>query len=127
MRPAAALYCLIRYGAGHWMRTAALAAALAREFRVSIAVSGKLLRQSRIQDSVTIAPMPVPADEFMAAPSGDGPPLSAALGEWLERLQPAVFILESYPSAGSTSSSRWRDASTSCGRAQARPCREQRP
>ncbi|MEZ5288664.1 MAG: hypothetical protein R2712_28425 [Vicinamibacterales bacterium] len=99
MRDLVLMYCYVRYGAGHWMRTLALGQALRdhADVNVVVAASGRVPPALEAPAGFTMAPMPEPVGEFSGRAVGDGPTLGPALLDAIERLAPAAIVLESFP------------------------------
>lgn len=97
MRPSALLYCYLRYGAGHWVRTVSLARALAADgFDAAVAVSGEVPASLAPPEGIAVDTVPLPPDDFSGSATG-AISLGAALSSLVDRRQPSVFIVESFP------------------------------
>ena len=96
-RPTVVLYCLFRYGTGHWVRTAALAEALVPRFRVVVASSGDVSSDLQLPAGVERVDMPQPPDQFVATTPGPGPGLGVALASLVDRLDASLLVIESFP------------------------------
>jgi predicted glycosyltransferase len=80
------VYCRVSYGAGHWVRTAALMAALARRFRVVLALRGTLSEDLAVPAEVEIVTLPEQA-------SGSTAPLI----ELTDKERPIAVMIEYFP------------------------------
>ena len=95
-RPTALLYCQVRYGAGHFARSAAIAEALLPHFRVVMAVSGQT-GDLRIPTGVDLVPMPEPEEDFLSHVSAADEGLGVALASLAAHISPACLLIESFP------------------------------
>ncbi|WP_448203917.1 glycosyltransferase family protein [Azospirillum sp. sgz302134] len=79
--PTILMYCQVSYGAGHWVRTAALASELLRRFRVVLAVRG------------------TPGTDAVPAPGVEIRQLNddVTLAGLVERERPAAIVVEYFP------------------------------
>jgi predicted glycosyltransferase len=84
--PTLLFYCRVQFGAGHWVRSAALLAGLARRFRVVLAFRGRLTADLTVPRGVTLVKLPARLSE------GD-----SSLALLLRRERPDAFVLESFP------------------------------
>lgn len=80
------VYCQVSYGAGHWVRTSALIEALARQFRVVLALRGKLTDDLAVTPGIEMVNLP-------ERPFG----ASAPLIELARRARPAAVVIEYFP------------------------------
>lgn len=79
-------YCKVVFGAGHWVRSAALLAGLARRFRVVLALRGRLTDDLAVPPGVTVVPLP--------EATRDG---ASSLVGLFRRERPAAFLVEYFP------------------------------
>lgn len=93
-RPRVVVYCRVWFGSGHWMRTSAIMAAMARRFAVTAIVDGALTPD---------LPPPAGVDTVFLPPPDPARPVDAmrrrveALVGVLERDHPAALVIEYFP------------------------------
>lgn len=87
-RPTVLVHCMVWYGAGHWVRTAAVVGALVQRFRVVLAIRGRLTAD---------LPAPNGAEVVELPPSRDGIVDHHPLTEIVKREQPAAIVVEYFP------------------------------
>lgn len=100
MMPAAAprivVYCRVWFGAGHWVRIAALMTALVGRFRVTAVIDGALTPDLRVPDGVDRLSLPPRAAAGEDAPAALQRRVEM-LHSVLEREQPRALVLEYFP------------------------------
>jgi predicted glycosyltransferase len=105
-RPTALVYSQALFGAGSWIRAAALAAALARQFRVALVSGGRLDAELPSPIGVTVERLPaLELETWHRLVSADGAADFAELKRrrvehlvgLLRRYQPAALITEYFP------------------------------
>lgn len=84
--PTVLFYCRVLFGAGHWVRSAALAAGLARRFRVVLALRGRLTDDLSLPSGVRLVQLP----ERSSAND-------SALTKLVRREKPDAFLVEYFP------------------------------